>query len=458
MKKSNQEILKMIYDNSTYNEEKREYQISKQLRDSLNLSKKRWRRINTICKLNGITIEYPNKPLIDLEGVELFEKYNDIKSKIENETNPVELEYLEKERIEIRNKIAIVNLELIKEIINRRINGKDNILEINNQLTKDDLYQYGYEVLLHYLDTQYLYKETIKKDLNNILMIYIQNKIAICYGCSNEYLNNLKKLKKYLNNLSNDTIDIELLSKQLELPIDTIINLLNLEYIENPINIDTLELIDDTLEKNMFKKYQQEYLNKLLDTLQVETQKQVLILTYGINGEDIYLDEEISKKVNLSKKSISGTRYNAINKLRYPSRLKYLLEILDYEKDLEPTFDIYKEVFTQKNRDLRYLERFLLLKLDKEELMDLIKTLNLEQQTALLLYLNYNDLVEPKYLEKSKDKYYFYQESKEKALFYIRNRIEELYVKNNPNESIQNYFDYLMYNYLNKPKKLYRTK
>lgn len=99
------------------------------------------------------------------------------------------------------------------------------------------------------------------------------------------------------------------------------------------------------------------------------------------------------------------------------------------------------------------LEQFLLKQLDINLLESLTENINPKIKAALLTYLGY--------IEKSKtyisDNYKYLLEV-EYSLNFIRKKITETFVKQNKNEEITNYLDYLMYYYLNKPKTIKKTR
>lgn len=181
MEKEIAKILEIIISKSSYNKETGKYQLSKEDYTNLNLSRNIRNIINKVCENLGISLEYPNKPLPDIKGEELFQEYNKIKVQLETITNSKDKEQLEQRRIEIRNKITTDNLELINSIINRRLTG------IYDRIDKDDIYQTGYEMLLKYIDKNYLSKDTFKNNISYMLMTYIERKMALYNDNTSQY-------------------------------------------------------------------------------------------------------------------------------------------------------------------------------------------------------------------------------------------------------------------------------
>ena len=135
-----------IYDKLT-----KTYHISKEDYQILGLTNENRRnKIKKISSILGVNLEYPNKPLPDIKGQELFPEYNYIKSILETTLNIKERTILEQRRIQVRNLIIEYNIELIKLIINRRIYNT-NINLINNSYNIEELYQIGYESLINYI-------------------------------------------------------------------------------------------------------------------------------------------------------------------------------------------------------------------------------------------------------------------------------------------------------------------
>ena len=77
-------ILEEILRLSTYDEETKTYYLSKEASKILNSNQTQKNIIKRTLIDLGINIEYSNKVLPKIKGIELFSKYNDIKYQIDN--------------------------------------------------------------------------------------------------------------------------------------------------------------------------------------------------------------------------------------------------------------------------------------------------------------------------------------------------------------------------------------
>lgn len=404
-----EELTKVaIYDKKT-----KTYHISKEDYQILGLTHETTRRkIKKICSELGVNLEYPNKTLPDIKGEELFSEYNQIKSLLETTSNIKERTILEERRIKLRNLIIEYNMDLIKLIINRRLNN--SIVEtINNNYDIEELYQTGYEFLINYIDNQYLEKKQIKYYIHHLLHIIIKKTLESEFGI-NEY---------------------------------SFEELLNFEKIVNIIRLDEIEDLYGSinpLEENFIKKEQKELLYKILKTLKTKKQQETIILSFGLNNKGMISNKEISSITEYAPETIRKLKERAIKQLSYSSRSKYIKQIMGINISKEESNNISQIKLLDEYKALKNLERFLLKQLDKNLLDKLIENLNFKLKESLLVYLGY--------IEKSErfnSDGYQHSVELERVLNYIRNKINEIYVIGNKNEEITNYLDYLMYYYLN---------
>ena len=439
-------IIDEILSLSTYDESTKTYHLSNEAAKILSSNQYQKNIIKNIFNELGINIEYSNKVLPKIKGVELFSKYNEIKYKLEyldDLENKNELEIL---RIEIRNKIAELNFELIKTVINRRYN------KINLDLPKyfielDDLYQIGYELLINYIDKHYLEKDKMFNELTSLLMLHIETNLFTELYSSSYSKTELIRLQNILK--LKDNINIKELAIELNIKEEKLIELLNLYNIINSISIDEIDIksikIDEqeTIEELIIKKQEQIYLERIIDTIQNNIPKRVMILLYGLNGEEIHTYKETADELGCSEKSIDEKRKIAMTQLIHPMRMKYIKDILG--PNIKPNLKCHQTTNDELN-SLKKLELFLIKELDINHLMFLIDKLNPQFKESLLIYLGYQEKNEHYYKNGSS-----YSLEKEYALTYLRNRITELYINDSKNEELKDYFDYLMYYYLNKP-------
>ena len=440
-------ILEEILRLSTYDEETKTYYLSKEASKILNSNQTQKNIIKRTLIDLGINIEYSNKVLPKIKGIELFSKYNDIKYQIDN-TFDLEKKYkLEILRIDIRNQIAESNFELIKIIIDRRFN-KINLDLTNYIIEIEDLYQLGYELLIEYIDKHYLEKDKMFTEITSLIILHLENKL-FTELCSSSYSKkDLIKLKNILELKEN--IDIKELSTELNIKEERIKELLTLYNIINPTNIDEIEnskiIEQDNIEDIYINKEKQLYLERLINLIQNDTQKRILTLLYGLNGEKKHTYKETVNLIGCSEKNLIEKRKIAITHLTNPILIKYIKQIIDINSTIPLNYeDIYK-LSTSELKNIKKLELFLIKQLDIKHLLHLIDKLNPQFKEALLISLGYQDKSEHYY----KNAASFHLE-KEYALIYLRKRITELYINNGKNEELKDYFDYLMHYYLNKP-------
>ena len=433
------EIIK-IYEEltrlSTYDKTTKTYYVSKEDYRILGLYNDiRRNKIKQYADTIGVTFDFPNNNLPEIKGESLFNEYNTIKYIIDTSTNKEEKYILEEKRIKIRNLIVEYNIELIKSIINRKINAS-SIETINNNYQIEELYQMGYEYLLNYIDNHYLEKKDIEFYIKSLLIIKIKRELSSEIGIS-EYA--VKEL----------AISLDLEESRVE-------ELLNLDNIINPIGyeqIDEFNTLDNPLEDRIISKEQQIKIQKIVDTLPTDNQKQLINLFCGLNGEETHTYRGVASKFGVTEGTICHRRKNVLLHLSSPVRTKYIKQVMDIDLSEEEKNISFENMTTVDKRILKKLEYFLLKQLDKDTL-DLL-TIELPNKLKETLYISLG-YIDKDMIENIPD--YNNQRKKDQALEYIRNKITEIYVINSKNEEITNYLDYLMYNYLNKPYTKTRTR
>jgi len=431
-----------IYDKLT-----KTYHISKEDYQILGLTNETIRnKIKKISSILGVNLEYPNKPLPDIKGQELFPEYNHIKSILETTLNIKERTILEQRRIQIRNLIIEYNIELIKLIINRRIYNT-NINLINNSYNIEELYQIGYESLINYIDNHYLEREQIKYYIDTFLNTKIKREIESEFGINTHLSNELIKLR----NLPQTNQEEKELSEDFNLEEsreeELFINILNYNHLDKlyyPIN---------PLEKLFIIKEEKENLYKILKTLKTEEQYKTISLTFGLNDEKIHSKNEISSIIKCSPETVRKLKERSITQLRYPTRSKYIKQVMGIAISKEEIENISQIKVKEEYTTLKNLELFLLKQLDINLLENLTENIKPRLKEALLIYLGYQEKSK-KYISDN----YKYLLDVEYSLNFIRKKITETFVKQNKNEEITNYLDYLMYYYLNKPKTITKTR
>ena len=368
-------VFKEIFKLAIFDQDTNAYYLSKQNYEIIGLSDKEIRRkINIICKKLNINLQYPNKPLPELKDVCLFDEYNQIKSKLETNLPSKEREQLEERRITLRNKITEDNLELIKVIVNRRI------YEIHNNIDKEDAYQFGYEMLINYIDKSYLNKDKMKLDINCELILHIENKLL--HSNKNISLYQEGQVSKLKQNKSSQTSSD--ISEEKDLNERQISVLTNLENILSSISIeelnDTKQLSDDYEERLIEQLEISECINLIIKTLPKEKQN-VINLYYGTNGSSRYNIIQIAKMLGITKAGVSFIITDSLEIIRNSLRIKYLTERL---KDIYETEDISDlELSSKLNFDL---EEKLIRNLPTNIINEIMKYLNENQRKFLQLY------------------------------------------------------------------------
>lgn len=441
-------ILDNIISKANYNKQKGRYEIKEEDYIHLNLTVKQKRLLKIICKNNKILLERTSKILPSKEDEQIFKEYNEIKEKIIS--NP-EAKELEQRRIKIRNQIATDNMELIKTIIDRRLEGIHYIQDI------EDIYQMGYEFLLEYIDKNYLSKETFKNSISSRIMIYIHRRISnyeegIGYRTRDD-ISSLNKQKE-----KNPTIEIDELSDKTKIEPTRIEKLLSIEEslplvsldeeidaLNNQETSDNSQLYDDSFETKLIDYYSnQEIVSKIIQTLP-EKDREILTLYYGFNTGIDYTIVEIAKMYNVSKEAIFIVIKRALEKIKTSIRIKYL-------KELYESSDKYEYIECSKETKL---EEFLIKYLPKETIYQIITKINSRKKEFTFAYI------------------YFYEKEEQinkiistlnitlKQLYQLKNKtiqhfreelINLLSQERNKKVTYQEYLEYLMNLYLHKSK------
>lgn len=457
-------ILENVIPRAKYNYQIQKYQLNKEDYIDLELSNQQIRILKNICNNLGIELDYKYLELPKINNIKIFNKYNEIKTMIDNELDIEKKQKLEKIRIEIRNNILTEYLETIQKIITYFLNNKYIIPEINNQLDTEEIYQTGYEIVLRYIDVSFLTSDTFISNIISLIMLYIKQ------------INTLQEENNEINFEEEGHMSITNISKKLNIPIDLLAQIINLplvlkskdlsieseieainneESTSSDTEIENTPLYDNTFEEEIYKKIKQENIIKLINTILRDTHKKTLILLFGLDGNAEANQKEIADIIGYSEGNKTRIIEKSLEKLKHPLRIKYLKQIIGkYNYDI-PTKHLIKELLHSELKEFRYLEQFLFQQMNKEKMLTLINNLNQKFKYPILLYLGYIEMDKTEcYYYKSTDAYRY---GLEYALNFLRNKIEELYVINNKNEDINNYLDYLMYNYLTKPKSYTRT-
>lgn len=457
-----------VISKAKYDEEHKQYMIRRKDYINLNLSKRQMRLLAKMCKNSGIYLEYKKRSLESYENSELFEEYNEIKIRISKCTNPNELTNLERKRIELRNLIVELNSRLVREILNNNISGLQQMKE------KEEIYQIGYESLIHMLDNYNITKKGIfNRYLSKYLLYAVYRKILLLtQGTDRKRAQEISLLVSTKDNLPSSNLDntIKTLSEILGIKEKKVRNLLNQERLLQTISIDEqVDLLDSLVdsdietpllsqnfEEEIFTASLREIILSIVETLP-NKQPEVLKLNYGFEDGECHTLEEISKMYGVSKTRTTEIKKTALENLRISSRAKYLV---DFYVETNSQNELLKQPVSKKT--LVTLEEILIGLLPQEELLEYVSHLSCIERKFMMLYYglqtekratNY----EIQQLLKIRPKRFY--EIKERALMSIREQILKKYsqVKENPTylgyHIDESYLDLLMRNHLKRTRK-----
>ena len=412
------------------------------------LNKRQTGVLERICIKNNIYMEKLPEKLSINEIEELFLKIKKLK-----EQKNID----EQEIYKLRNKIFESNQSLIYQII------MEYYPDLESSPYKEDIIQSGYELLLHAID-RYDIDKSNHQNFRWYLHVYtskniIRNIISIINEGQNKDLTNIITIRNQEEENREVIPTNEELSILTDLSLERIDELLTLEAILNAESIEELKEneIESTfdLEETVNRKLLQEKLIKLIEILPNENQKEVIKLYCGLDRKDSYRIKEIAIMLDMFRQRVDQHRNDAITLLSHPTRLKYIKELYEGYSDIVlPTND---EELTIAQYELVYekLEKHLFTLFPKDELISLINEINPKYQKVLLVHFDLTNELYETYEDRvkaAKTSSATYMQRKKEGLQQLRKLFEEKYVLNNSNENINTTLDYLMYNYLNKPK------
>jgi len=453
--KERKNFIRYIIDNILTKAKKNEttgvYEIKYEDYKDLNLSTSQKKILREICQKMGIELEsigYIRMPLTCVEDENLFKEYNTIKKSLEKKLPKKEKQKLEQRRIEIRNQIVADNILAIHQIINRRIT------DITYHKDKEDIYQTGYELLINYIDDNYLYKGKFKDNIDKLLILSIIKKIIeieenIDYRTKKQ-ITIIKEIKE-----KNPDIQLEELSQQTNINIKKLKELLTLEQILQSINLDCeLEKTTSSDNPDNWTDFHSEsFEEKLIDSISKEntiakmlstlskTEESILKLYYGFNGI-CYTMEEIASMYGVSKARISKTIKNSLETIKNTIRINYLSEL-----DNKETTYIFE--ISLKNKKL---EENLLIKTHIELFKEIKPHLNDLEQQILELYFFPPNFTIQKLTETLNISEAYASSIKNKIISIVRYKIiKTLTIKSNKEITYEEYLNYLMKMHLNKP-------
>lgn len=423
----------------------------------LNLTKRQFGVLERICQKNNIFLEKIPKILSVPESSELFTKFQELKRELENDLDYQTKQTIEAQIKQIRNKLFEGHLKLLYIALYK------NIPNLEESIYKEDILQSAYICLLNHIDIynpqvtnksfrQFFWDYTA----NNIIKaaIYIQNNsVNVDY---NVMLNAKRKLEQP------DLIAPEELSQSTRLETHRINELMTLEQILNASSLEELvskeelsqDLLDNSQEEQTYLAIFKELLILIIETLPNQMQKDIVIKRYGLDGEEPKKFEQITEVLGLSNRQrVQQINNDALEHLQNSTRAKYIKELVQGYSPICLSKELEILPIDEESIDYEKLEIYLMKRIPKEELLELIMELDIKYRGLLLSLF---ELTEEKYTSKEEIyqkngiNYKKYLELKQKGLFHLRTQIKYKYVINNPNENINSVLDYLMYNYLSK--------
>lgn len=464
----NQQLFtKEIYPKIKYDKTLGKYRIDVSDYILLKLTKRQLRILENICIKNNIYLEKIPEPISLKETNQLFLQLVSLRKKLSNISRDSNtFKTCQEEYYQIRNKIFEANQYVIYRIIATNIPNYEELED------KEDLIQLGYEFLLKAIDR---YDPLRCENFRWYLQSFVSKRILRYLANQNQggyYNNELNKLITIRNKLTRENQcqpTILELAQATNLDSMRVKNLLVLEQILNAESLDELEeqeeitdtgLIDDGLEELIYTNQFREYLIRIINTLPVDSQREILLDYYGLDGRNPLSEPQIAKLLGITRQVINYYHQNAINGLKHPTRLKYLQELAKEHTQItfsdsslnssepisqtDPTDSVYEKVEAQL---VKYLPQ--------EELYTAIMQIEPKYREVLLYHFDFKGIPFARYSDKIKASglaQTTYTARKQIGLKKLRIILTKQYLSNNQNEDIHNLLDYLMYNYLNTSK------
>ena len=391
-------VTEKIIPKAKLDDKTRKYELKYEDYKEFDLSVGEKKLLREICHNRGIKIEtrgYLRENITCIEDKKLFKEYNEIKGKLLTNITEEEKARLEQRKFEIIDRIVTDNMEFIETIINRRI------ADINNREDKEDIYQLGYEMVIKYINDNYLIKGKFKDEIGQQIILYITKRLLS------------ENQKEQI-----DITDIESSTSYYEDPEKTVVDIISQKQII-PIIIST------------FPKREQD----------------ILKLYFGFYGEE-HTITEIAEIYGLTKQLIFEIITTSLENIKKSIRMKYINQISDKEIEYQS-----KESYQNKR-----IEEFLVKKLPKEYLSELLKGLREKERRLANLFFSDNYYSVPQITSLLNISQSHVSVIKNKIILHIRNKIiENLSKKYQKEITYEEYIDYLM-NFYQKQNRLKRGK
>jgi len=455
-------FYKHIFPNIIYDKNLGQYRLNLTAYIPYRLNKRQTGVLERICIKNNIYMEKLPEKLSISEAETLFLKLKSLKEQLKrNNLSNKEKLTIEKDIYKIRTTIFEGHQYLIYKLI------MDTYPDLESSQYKEDIIQSCYEYLLHAIDSYDIDKSN-NQNFRWYLRVYttkniIRNIKKIINSGKNSDLKNIIDINYQEEEKTGSIPTQEELSILTDLSVQRIKELQTLELILNAESIEELieseyQEIDSTfdLEEIVNRKLLQDQLILLIDTLPGERQKEVIKLYCGFGKNTSYRTQEIANILGMFRQMVDQHRDNAVESLSDPTRLKYIKKLYENYLNIQlPNIDEEQLIIDEETLAYEKLERTLFRSFPKDKLISMINEIDVKYQRVLLIHL---DLTGEQYetfkdrVKASKVSVATYMQRKKDGLRILRRLFKERYINNNSNKDINTTLDYLMYNYLNKPK------
>lgn len=84
----------------------------------------------------------------------------------------------------------------------------------------------------------------------------------------------------------------------------------------NPLTLMDIICCDDTIADDLDLRIKSEQLHKFIDEIKDKREREIIILRYGLYGNDIHTQRSVAKKMNISRSYVSRIEKKVLNDLR----------------------------------------------------------------------------------------------------------------------------------------------
>lgn len=291
-------------------------------------------------KDSSFKINKIKKQLTIQETDELFKEYIKYKNEL---TIAEDKEKIHQKIIEIRNKIVLGNMELVYNIIKKRI------LYIYENEEEEDIYQIAYEILIKFVD---IYDTNQNNTFSNFLYHYLIGRVDDALEKTKaiylpvhikEKIKTVIKTKESLEQYHKKEVSIKVLAEKLNWSekkvcnILSIIDFLNVESYDELIEkenfiLNNEELIqyqkhivdENAIEKEFITKELINTIKKIIEKL-TEREQEIIKLHYGFYDDIKYTFDEIGEKLSITGARVHQIESRALTKIRNHKKMLYYI-------------------------------------------------------------------------------------------------------------------------------------